>query len=175
MNKNMFLILIGIVIILFIVYIIFFRKKIKEETDINEKVINNAKNELGVKEIPGPDDEPQILKYFEELGLSIAGGDEESWCAVFVNYILKKSGANYIKTSGARKLLELPNQVVLPKKGDVVIFWRETPTSWKGHTGFYVSETASTIKILGGNQNNSVSYRDMQKYRLLGYRRPLKK
>ena len=42
-----------------------------------------------------------------------------------------------------------------------------------GHVAFYVGETATQIKVLGGNQSNSVSVANYPKSRLLGFRRVL--
>jgi hypothetical protein len=45
-------------------------------------------------------------------------------------------------------------------------------SNWKGHVGFYVGETAKSIKTLGGNQSNAVNIRHYSKSRVLGFRRP---
>ncbi|PLX13349.1 MAG: TIGR02594 family protein [Marinilabiliales bacterium] len=127
---------------------------------------------FGTTEIPGSSHNPVIINFFREVGFPGVVTDETSWCAGFANYILKKSGAKYIKSLLARDLLKLPGKVSKPKKGDIMVFWRQDPNSVWGHVGFYVSESSSHYKILGGNQRNSVSFLDMPKSRLLGIRRP---
>ncbi|WMN11018.1 hypothetical protein QYS49_36875 [Marivirga salinae] len=45
------------------------------------------------------------------------------------------------------------------KTGDVIIFWRESPQSCKGHFGFFFgySQDASRVYCLGRNQDNYIS------------------
>ncbi|MBU0763828.1 MAG: TIGR02594 family protein [Bacteroidetes bacterium] len=133
---------------------------------------SKAKRLLGIKEYPGSVHNQKILKFFREIGQPGLTTDETSWCAAFVNYILKRSGAKYIKSALARDLLKLPGAVSTPKPGDVLIFWRTSPSSIYGHTGFYAGQTGSYYKVLGGNQTDSVSYLNVPKNRLLGIRRP---
>jgi uncharacterized protein (TIGR02594 family) len=44
-----------------------------------------------------------------------------------------------------------------PQHGAVLVFWRGSPESWKGHVGFYTGETATHFRVLGGNQSDRVS------------------
>lgn len=46
---------------------------------------------------------------------------------------------------------------VEPQWGAVLVFWRGSPSSWKGHVGFYAGETNSHFLVRGGNQQNRVS------------------
>ena len=57
-----------------------------------------------------------------------------------------------------------------PKPGDMVVFWRESRKSWKGHIAMYIRETETHVYVLGGNQNNQVKISAYPKYRVLGYR-----
>lgn len=41
--------------------------------------------------------------------------------------------------------------------GAIVCLWRERPDSWKGHVGFCVDATPDRIFVLGGNQNDSIN------------------
>ena len=41
-----------------------------------------------------------------------------------------------------------------------------------GHVAFFVSRSAQTIKVLGGNQSDAVSIAEYPAGRLLGYRIP---
>ena len=59
-----------------------------------------------------------------------------------------------------------------PQEGDVVVLWRESRDSWKGHVGFFSGyDDNGDIKVLGGNQGDSVSIKSYSKNRLLGFRR----
>ncbi len=116
---------------------------------------------------------PRILQYFKEIGHHWVRTDETAWCAAFVNYIAQKAG---METSGklhARSWLTVGTPITNPQLGDVVIFWRSSPKSWKGHVGFYInqSEDGKWIYVLGGNQQNQVNIKAYPSSRLLGYRR----
>lgn len=53
-----------------------------------------------------------------------------------------------------------------PQFGCVLVFWRGSPSSWKGHVGFYVGESGSHFHVLGGNQSNAVTITKIAKNRL---------
>ena len=91
------------------------------------------------------------------------------WCAAFVNAVLDLSDTPTLYTLSdpypllARSFLGWgtpvdPGEIA---KGDVVIFPRGSE-GWKGHVGFYVEtqivDDREYWMILGGNQDNTVSY-----------------
>ena len=126
----------------------------------------------GVAEVVGAKDNPEVIKLFDELyfdGKVLK--DETAWCAAFANTILKRAGLPYQKTLNARSFLTLGKQVQDPQLGDIVVLWRESRNSWKGHVGFYINQTEKHIYILGGNQGNQVKISAYPKHRLLQYRR----
>lgn len=101
------------------------------------------------------------------------------WCAAFVNAILNlhdipgsESVSDYPLT--ARSFLKWGTNVDVPKKGDIVVFPRGN-SSWQGHVGFYVeTRTISEIDyyvILGGNQDNKVSFELYPAYKAIAIRR----
>ena len=129
---------------------------------------------FGEKEVKGQKDNPAILDLFNHLGYP--GNklkDETAWCAAFVNYCLSKTGHNHSAKLNARSLLDVGEDVIDPMFGDIVVLWRESPQSWKGHVGFFIRERRGWIYVLGGNQNNEVNITAYSKNRLLGYRRPM--
>ena len=139
---------------------------------MNNNIINIGLSQYGVKEIVGRKDNPQVLKYFDEIGFDgKALKDETSWCSAFVNWVCQKAEVDYSKNLNARSWLKIGQKVSKPKMGDVVVFWRESPQSWKGHVGFFIKETKNWVYVLGGNQNNQVKISAYRKYRLLSYRR----
>ncbi len=83
------------------------------------------------------------------------------------------------KKANARSWLHVGVSVVDPEPGDVVIFWRESPNSYKGHVGIFMgySQDKTRIYTLGGNQGNMVSQSAYSASQLLGFRRlrPTKK
>lgn len=50
--------------------------------------------------------------------------------------------------------------------GAILVFWRGSPQSWKGHVGFYWGEDNTHYHVLGGNQRNSVNVARIEKRRL---------
>ncbi|MFX8605073.1 hypothetical protein ABTM12_19650, partial [Acinetobacter baumannii] len=54
-----------------------------------------------------------------------------------------------------------------------MVFWRVSPTSGKGHVGFYLGEDDDAYYILGGNQSDSVSITWVTKARFVAARWPV--
>jgi uncharacterized protein (TIGR02594 family) len=134
--------------------------------------LNVALSQYGIKEIAGSKDNPEILKYFDSLGYNGTElKDETAWCAASLNWILKTSCKPYTRKLHARSFLNVGEQVEHPQLGDIVVLWRESVKSWKGHVGLYISETEHSIYILGGNQGNTYCIKPYPKSRLLEYRR----
>ncbi|MDX2196253.1 MAG: TIGR02594 family protein [Cytophagales bacterium] len=132
-----------------------------------------ATTQLGVKEVPGASHNEQILKYSKEAGFSWINDDETPWCAIFVSWCAKKAGLAFSKQPSARSWLHQGMPVTTPEPGDVVVFWRESPTSAKGHVGIFLgySKDSTRVYCLGGNQGNQVSITAMPASQVLSYRR----
>lgn len=129
-------------------------------------------DDYAIKEIRGKQDNPEVIKYFTELGF--APGvlkDETAWCSAYMNYCQIKAGNEGTKKLNARSWLDWGQRVETPEQGDVVVFWRESPESWKGHVGFYVTERDGWTYVLGGNQSNQVKISGYPTSRVIGYRR----
>ena len=136
------------------------------------KIIDIALSQYGIKEVAGSVDNPEVLKYFDEIGFDGSKlHDETSWCSAFVNWVAKKAGKPYSGKLTARSWLNVGQRVYQPQIGDVVVLWRESPSSWKGHVGLFIRETPKHIYILGGNQSNQVKISAFPKNRLLAYKR----
>jgi len=136
------------------------------------KAFDIALDQYGVKEISGKKDNPQIVEYFDAIGFDGSRlKDETSWCSAFVNWVMLKAGKQISGKLTARSWLKIGESVDKPQKGDVAVFWREDPKSWKGHVGLFVRETTNHIYVLGGNQSNQVKISAYPKSRLLDYRR----
>lgn len=107
----------------------------------------------------------------ETAGVSINPA-KTAWCAAFVDAILHSTGASGTGKLNARSYLDWGKVVKEPKVGDVVVLSRGDPNGWQGHVGFYMGTNPDgTIRILGGNQGNSVSEQDFDAGRVLGFRR----
>jgi len=139
-----------------------------------DKILKIAIAELGQKEISGPQNNPTIVNYAKEAGFSWVDDDETPWCSIFVNWVAKKAGLKANGKANARSwLLEGVNVDTAPEPGDVVIFWRGSPDSWKGHVGFFFgfSIDGERVYCLGGNQGNQVSLSAYSIENVLGFRR----
>jgi uncharacterized protein (TIGR02594 family) len=133
-----------------------------------------ARAEVGQAEIPGTKDNPRILSYYAKAGFPGINDEATPWCAGFVNYCLESAGVAGSKSLAAREFLNWGKEVKKPYVGCVAVLWRVSPQSWQGHTGFVVGETATHIKLLGGNQDNKVCVKSFPKNEVLGYREPMK-
>ena len=139
---------------------------------MKKDTLHIALSQYGIKEVAGRADNPEVLKYFNELGFDGSKlHDETSWCSAFVNWVAKQAGKPYSGKLTARSWLSVGRTVYTPEQGDVVVLWRESPQSWKGHVGFFIRQTPTYIYILGGNQGNQVKISAYPKSRLLAYKR----
>jgi uncharacterized protein (TIGR02594 family) len=139
---------------------------------VSEKAISFASNYIGLEEIKGPEHNEFIVKMFEEIGHKWVDDDETAWCSCFVNWIALKIGAARSGKLNARSWLKVGQPTNFPKHGDIVVFWRESKESWKGHVGFFAGYTSQgDIYCLGGNQQNEVNISVYPKKRLLEFRR----
>ncbi|WP_165384324.1 TIGR02594 family protein [Sphingomonas paucimobilis] len=130
---------------------------------------------LGVREAPGPANNPTIMGWAKTLGAKVLGiafnGDATPWCGLFaakcVNEvglapppiaIRAKSWATWGKPVAASALAP----------GAVLVFER----AGGGHVGFYVGEDATAYHVLGGNQRDAVTIVPIAKGRCIARRWP---
>jgi uncharacterized protein (TIGR02594 family) len=133
-------------------------------------VVANA--ELGTREIPGSEHNPRVVEYHSTTGLS-ADDDETPWCSSFVNWCIEQAGLKGTDSARARSWMDWGRAIDAPTPGCVVVLWRGSPNTRKGHVAFYVGPgSGATIRLLGGNQGNAVSIKAYPKNRVLGYRMP---
>jgi uncharacterized protein (TIGR02594 family) len=130
-----------------------------------------AQGQIGVKEAPGFENNPVVQQYYVEAG-SGKQPDAVPWCAAFVGAMLHRAG---IKGSGflaARSYLTWGKPLQKPTQGCVVVFQRGN-SQWQGHVAFFVrTNPDGTIRVLGGNQGDKVSYGNFSTKKVLGYRWP---
>jgi uncharacterized protein (TIGR02594 family) len=125
---------------------------------------------LGVREVPGRQDNPRIVMYHQ----TTAGGaahDETPWCSSFVNYCVRKAGLEGTDDKRALSWYEQgfgEDVTEDPNEGDIVVLRRHSPTESGGHVGFFISQQGDKIQILGGNQGNAISIAPFPKDGTLG-------
>lgn len=131
-----------------------------------------AKAEIGVREIPGEQDNPRIVEYQQATSLR-ATDDETPWCASFVNWCLQQAGIAGTNSAAARSFLQWGREIPQPVEGCIVVLKRGN-SSWQGHVGFYVGAIGDRVNLVGGNQGNAVSIKGFKRSDVLGYRMPKK-
>ena len=95
-----------------------------------------------------------------------------AWCAAFVNAAIQKSGGQGTGSNMARSFLNWGQSVDQPKIGDIAVFSRGDRNGPYGHVGFFDGYNQDgTIRVLGGNQGDSVSVSSYSPDNLLGFRR----
>ena len=130
-------------------------------------------SQYGVKEIPGSKHNPVILAYSKFIGYGGIVDDETSWCSIVANWAAKLAGVEQSGKLNARSWLEVGEEVTNPKAGDMVVFWRDYPESWKGHIAVFIKydEKEKVIYCLGGNQSNMMKISRYPVKQRLSYRR----
>lgn len=141
-----------------------------------------AQRFIGMKEIPGTKDNPQVLAMLR-LDQTWPENDEVPWCSAFMNYIAWLLRLPRSKDLRARSWLLVGQPITLEEAEpgfDVVILKRggdDQPgpevIDAKGHVGLYAGREGDRILLLGGNQSNSVCVAGYAADRLLGIRRLL--
>ena len=127
--------------------------------------------EFGVREIPGKDDAPEILRYFREAGDTSVETEATPWCAAFLGAMLKRAGCSGTGSLLARSYLDWGDALDASRLGAVAVLSRgDDPNA--GHVGFLVSEANGKLYLLGGNQGDAVTVAGFDKTRLLGLRWP---
>jgi uncharacterized protein (TIGR02594 family) len=127
-----------------------------------------ARHLLGVRETPGNGSNRQILDWATDLGIPYKS-DDIAWCGLFVAHCIGTSLSREplpANPLGAQNWKQFGGPCAA-QPGAILVFWRDKPTSWKGHVGFYVGEDAAGFYVLGGNQGNQVSVARIAKNRLL--------
>jgi uncharacterized protein (TIGR02594 family) len=134
-----------------------------------------ALSHYGLKEVDGVASNPEIIEMGKDLGFDVADDSTTAWCSLLVNYFAKKCGYEYSGKLDARSWLKMPVVALKPSIGDVVVLWRESPSSWKGHVGVFINWDEKNIWILGGNQSNQLNISAYPREQLLGFRKLKKK
>ena len=141
-----------------------------KNTKVNSSILEIALSQYGNKEIPGEANNPAVLKYFNESGFDGEKlGDDTAWCSAFVNWCAREAGLEHTGKLNARSWLSVGKITHEPKPGDIVVLWRSSLESWKGHVGIYIRHTQDHIYMLGGNQGNQVQIAAYSSKRLLNY------
>jgi len=111
-----------------------------------------------------------LQEYMQNGGVNLDPATT-AWCAAFVNATLGQAGMQGTGSNMARSFLDWGMETQQPQRGDLAIFTRGDPNGPYGHVGFFDGYNEDgTIRVLGGNQGDSVSLANYSPDSLLGFR-----
>ncbi len=121
---------------------------------------------LGIHEVSGSETNPLILGFLK-LDDPWPTDDDIPWCSAFVNFIAFLLGLPRSKSLKARSWLSVGTSIPLEEAEpgfDIVILSRgpdpqpgPEDQSAPGHVGFFTELIPPYIRVLGGNQSDSVT------------------
>jgi len=125
-----------------------------------------AVGEIGTKEFRNGSN-PEIVKYARSNGFS---DDETPWCASFVKWCMTQAGQSTDGITGMARSFTRSSafeKISEPLHGCVVVFDRP-PNPSSGHVALLDSIQGGRLRVLGGNQSNSVNIQGYATNRLVG-------
>ena len=134
-------------------------------------LLTTALKYYGLKEGPGSADNPTIMQWAHDFGITWYDHDSTAWCSLFLGEVAKESawvppGPNVLLAAVSWATWGIA--VGSPKLGDILVFNRPGGH----HVGLYVGEDAEAFHVLGGNTGDAVSIARLLKSRLMAARRP---
>lgn len=135
------------------------------------RMLEVSLSQFGIQEYAGKKHNPEVLKYFAECGFDTIKDDDTSWCSAAMCWSAKKAGLPHTNSLAARSWLNWGTEVLEPRLGDIVVYWRININAWQGHVGQFIRRDGDSIYTLGGNQNNEWNITDYSSHQLLGFRR----
>ena len=142
-------------------------------------ILKIALSQYGITETRGPENNPEVMKYFHETGRRWISADETPWCDAFIDWCAMKAGLRWspgLLTKGwLKEGEEVPSDQVEALALEIpiiTVLWRKHPESIYGHVGLFVRKNDSSVWLLGGNQGiGQVNITPYSEARVLGYRR----
>jgi uncharacterized protein (TIGR02594 family) len=134
------------------------------------KMIVEGLKLFGTVETPGAKDNPIIMSWARELGLTdIYSHDAIPWCGLYMAIVAKRSAKPVVeKPLWALSWAKFGVEAKQPMLSDVLTFARDGG----GHVAIYVGEDSKAYHCLGGNQSDKVCITRILKARLYRARRP---
>lgn len=126
----------------------------------------------GVREMPGAADNPVIIGWARELGVTWYVHDVTAWCGLDMGIVAKRAGQKYYPEQllKARNWAKWGVAVLTPMLGDILVFSRPGDPE-AGHVGMYVAEDKEAYYVLGGNESDAHIIVRIAKSRLIAARR----
>ncbi|MDX0262891.1 TIGR02594 family protein [Sinorhizobium meliloti] len=135
---------------------------------INESLIETARKFQGFSEHQ-PAQRGALQDFFKAANQNV-DPKMTAWCAAFVNAVLASNGLPGSGSLMARSFLDYGTATQEPQPGDLVIL-RRGSGNVQGHVGFYMGQENGRVRVLGGNQGDTVSEKSFAASSVLGYRR----
>jgi len=128
---------------------------------------------VGLREMPGPQSNPVILRWAHDIGAPAwYHDDDQAWCAVAMNRLMLACQLPMAGTSfdllRAKSFETWGQKLVAPALGAVLVF----SSTLGGHVGLYLGETNVNYFVWGANQGNAVSIAWIAKDRMTAIRWP---
>ncbi len=139
----------------------------KPQEALGSSLYGNASKLLGQRE------GSETLKSFLAKSNPNLDPNVTPWCAGFVGSVLNSNGMKGTGSLMAKSYLKYGTPTNNPSKGDIVVFNDLVGNSvTKGHVGFVDSINPETgmVRVLGGNQDNSVSIKEFPLAKVAGFR-----
>lgn len=147
------------------------------EKEVREKVVSIARGFLGCKESDGTHKKIiDIYNSHKPIARGYPMQYTDAWCACFVSAVGIQAGHTDIMPTecSCGKMIELycklgrweENDAYTPEPGDVIFYdWEDDGAGDNlgapNHVGIVASVSGSIIKVIEGNKNNAVEYRDI--------------
>lgn len=125
-----------------------------------------AAKHVGLKEIPGKENNPTIINWLKSLR-AWWSEDETPWCGTFAAHCMQVAGIPLPKHwYRAKDWANWGSRLVTPIYGCVVVFERKGG----GHVGFVLGvDSKGRLLVIGGNQGNQVSVMPFDRARVVGF------
>lgn len=142
------------------------------ERELRQKVVKIFEGWLGWSEKNGKFQ--QILDIYNSHKPRARGyfvKPTDAWCATAVSACFIKAGLTDIAPTecGCGEMIKLHQKLgtwvedskYVPKTGDIIMYDWDAKDGWPEHVGLVVSVTGNTIKVIEGNKNEAVAYREI--------------
>ncbi|MFN8651589.1 MAG: TIGR02594 family protein [Gemmatimonadales bacterium] len=143
-----------------------------EAPNLAERNPEIAKYFQGVTSHPSDDKKGRVWELQPTYG-GVGRAEVTAWCAAFVNWCLTQAGAPHHGLGTARAWLDFGTPIMHPIYGCITVVKPSQSTgSTTGHVGFFVRKDGGLVRLLGGNQGDSVCEANFGESTVLGYRWP---
>jgi len=148
------------------------------------ELIESIQNDLGQSEVAGKKSNPFILGIIKWIIPTATDDSEVAWCAIYLAYKLYKLGVfelqdimNHGKKLASSRYLGslLKKSEEFPQVGDIILLWRESPSSYKGHITVLsrdFNDSELFFYGIGGNQKNRIGENTFVKDRIINVLKP---